>query len=99
LKLVLNSVAIQPRLALIRKAPAEIAYNVGMFIKTKLRKAADRFFGVLHEPNPVDIHNDEELYARVRENGRAVVYIMNGRVLNLPKVLSPAEFECAWQGD
>ena len=70
-----------------------------MFIKTKFRESAARLCGVLHEPNPVDIHNDEDLYARVRENGRAVVYIINGRALSIPIVLSPAEFECDWQGD
>jgi hypothetical protein len=70
-----------------------------MFIKTKLRKADDRLSGILHEPNPLNIHNDEELYARVRENGRAVLYIIKDRALSNPKVLSPAEFESAWQGD
>lgn len=72
-----------------------------MFIKTKLPpnsiSAHNRQCGFLWEPDWINIHNDDELYARVRENGRAVI-IVGFDLMGDPQTLSPAEFERLWQG-
>lgn len=76
-----------------------------MKIKTKLPPNAtsadkdNRQFGILWEPDWIDIHNDDQLYARVLKNGRAVIVVGDGGSQGNPKALSPADFERRWQGD
>ena len=57
-------------------------------------------FGYLVEPMG-DYHSDEELYAGVRANGRAVVREFKGATYELGPISSwkPEDFEATWRGD
>jgi hypothetical protein len=57
-------------------------------------------FAYLIEPSS-DINSDEELYAAVQKNGRAVIREFEGATLELKQAttLTPEDFESTWRGD
>ena len=68
--------------------------------KEKDEVGMPKLFGYLILPKD-EVHNDEELYAAVRKEGRAVLRPFEGITYKLmtPVSLSPEEFERQWQGD
>lgn len=58
-------------------------------------------FAYLIVPTFGDWHNDQELYAAVRAEGRAVLRPFKGATYELetPIALSPEQFEAEWKGD
>ena len=72
-----------------------------MNLKQKNNKnPSERKFAYLIEPTD-PVGNDEELYAAVHKNGRAVLREFEGVtfILGDIKEVPPIEFEETWQGD
>jgi hypothetical protein len=70
-----------------------------MNLKTK-QSGEDQEFAYLIVPS-TPVNNDDELYAAVRQEGRAVLRPFEGHslMLKLPVEMTPDEFEKKWQGD
>lgn len=56
-------------------------------------------FAIYEKPIGIAIRSDAELYACVREQGGAEIWIINGSQVGPRLFLNPEEFELRWQGD